>query len=240
MDHQDPTAGYHTGDAGFRRLAAALFAAGLGTFALLYSTQALLPILSRDFGVSPASSVLTLAVTVGATLGYVPKYEGSSNYEFRPLPYIDANYKDVVFVRGLAAVRDSVVTELADVAQALANINQSFSFSGTSGHHAFSAGGGSSFHDNADFCDRRDMDSDHGNSKCVRICSNGATPECADMGGGGFAVVEVDGAEELGKMIAEMPFAPFSEVTAELFIEGDRGFRQFQDAMAAMMEGAAS
>jgi hypothetical protein len=78
-------------------------------------------------------------------------------------------------VVGLASVRDSVVTELADVAQALANVNQSFSFSGTSGHHAFSGGG--AFNDRADFCDRRDADSDKGNSKCVRICSVGAAPE---------------------------------------------------------------
>jgi hypothetical protein len=40
-------------------------------------------------------------------------------------------------------------------------------------------------------------------------------------------------------MIVEMPFATFSDVTAELFVEGDKGFRQFQEAMAAMM-GAAS
>lgn len=53
---------------------------------------------------------------------------------------------------GLAAVRDSIVTELADVAQAIANVNQSFSFSGVSGHHAYSGGG--AFHDSADFCDR--------------------------------------------------------------------------------------
>ena len=59
------------------------------------------------------------------------------------------------------------------------------------------------------------------------------------MGGGGFAVVEVDDSEELSKMIVEMPFATFSDVTAELFVEGDKGFRQFQEAMAAMM-GAAS
>jgi hypothetical protein len=74
---------------------------------------------------------------------------------------------------------------LADVAQALANVNQSFSFSGTAGHHAFSAGGGASFHDNADFCDRRDNDSDKGNSKCVRICSVGASPECDGRHHGG-------------------------------------------------------
>jgi outer membrane protein len=43
------------------------------------------------------------SLTIGGSLGYVPKYEGSSDYEFRALPYVDANYKDVVFVRGLAA-----------------------------------------------------------------------------------------------------------------------------------------
>jgi len=60
------------------------------------------------------------------------------------------------------------------------------------------------------------------------------------MGGGGFATVEVESADELNQMIVEMPFAPFSEITAELFVEGDKGFRQFQEAMQAMLEGAAS
>ncbi|HET6510195.1 MAG TPA: MFS transporter [Baekduia sp.] len=65
--------GYRSGDAGFKRLAAALFAAGLGTFALLYATQALLPVLARDFDVSPAMSALTLAVTTGAVgIGLLP------------------------------------------------------------------------------------------------------------------------------------------------------------------------
>ena len=35
--------GYRTGEAGYRRITVALFAAGMATFALLYSTQALLP-----------------------------------------------------------------------------------------------------------------------------------------------------------------------------------------------------
>lgn len=60
------------------------------------------------------------------------------------------------------------------------------------------------------------------------------------MGGGGFAVVEVDDSDELGKMIVEMPFATFSEVNAELYVEGDKGFHQFQDAMAAMMGAPAA
>ncbi len=70
---------------------------------------------------------------------------------------------------GLKSLRDSIVTELADVAQALANLDQSFSFSGVSGHHAFTDG--ASFHDQVDFCDTADNLSDAGNSKCVRICS---------------------------------------------------------------------
>jgi YNFM family putative membrane transporter len=73
MASPGPTAGYRSGDPGFRRLAAALFAAGLGTFALLYSTQALLPILSRAFAVSPATSALSLAVTTaGVGIGLLP------------------------------------------------------------------------------------------------------------------------------------------------------------------------
>jgi hypothetical protein len=69
---------------------------------------------------------------------------------------------------GLKSVRDSVVTELADVAQAFANVNQSYSFSGVGGHHAFTAG--SAFTDLADFCDTPGVPTDAGNSKCVVIC----------------------------------------------------------------------
>jgi hypothetical protein len=59
------------------------------------------------------------------------------------------------------------------------------------------------------------------------------------LGGGGFGVVEVDDVETLNRMISEMPFVTFSEITAELYVEGDLGFRQFQESMQAMM-GAAS
>ena len=69
---------------------------------------------------------------------------------------------------GLKSVRDSVVTELADVAQAFANINQSFNFSGSCGHATFSAG--SSFSDQQDFCDSFGMTGMGGNSKCVSVC----------------------------------------------------------------------
>ena len=77
-------------------------------------------------------------------------------------------------VAGLKSVRDSVVTELGDVAQAIANINQSYSFSGAGGHHAFSAG--SAFIDTADFCDNATAITDAASqrSKCITICDNTA------------------------------------------------------------------
>lgn len=52
---------------------------------------------------------------------------------------------------GLVTVRDQVVQELADVAAAISRSNQSYSFSGVSGHTA--TGAGSLFVDQVDFCD---------------------------------------------------------------------------------------
>jgi YNFM family putative membrane transporter len=53
--------GYLPGDPGYRRLSIALFAAGLATFALLYSTQALLPELVDAYGVSPSQSAFSVS-----------------------------------------------------------------------------------------------------------------------------------------------------------------------------------
>ncbi|MCE9605095.1 MAG: hypothetical protein K8U03_09375 [Planctomycetia bacterium] len=75
---------------------------------------------------------------------------------------------------GLKSVRDSVVTELADVAQAIGNVNQTYSYSGVSGHHTFTAG--AQFTDNADFCDVPGTPTDIGNSKCVVICTSIQAP----------------------------------------------------------------
>nr|WP_240345357.1 MFS transporter [Pectobacterium brasiliense] len=47
----------------FMRITLALFSAGLATFALLYCVQPLLPVLSQDFGISPATSSLSLSVS---------------------------------------------------------------------------------------------------------------------------------------------------------------------------------
>ncbi len=58
--------GHRPGTPGYRRLSTALFAAGLATFAMLYSTQALLPELATAFDVSPSQSAISVSL---ATLG---------------------------------------------------------------------------------------------------------------------------------------------------------------------------
>jgi YNFM family putative membrane transporter len=63
--------GHQVGEAGYRRVTGALFAAGLATFALIYSTQPLLPEFSRAFSVSAAQSTLSVSLTtigLGAAL----------------------------------------------------------------------------------------------------------------------------------------------------------------------------
>ncbi|ATW50176.1 MFS transporter [Streptomyces peucetius subsp. caesius ATCC 27952] len=52
--------------AGYRRMSFALFAAGMATFALLYSTQALLPAVSTDFGVTAGTASWTVSAATGA------------------------------------------------------------------------------------------------------------------------------------------------------------------------------
>ncbi len=52
---------------------------------------------------------------------------------------------------GLATVRDQVVQELGDLGLAIGQINQSYSFSGITGHSSSVAG--SAFTDFLDFCD---------------------------------------------------------------------------------------
>ncbi len=82
---------------------------------------------------------------------------------------------------GLKSVRDSVVTELADVAQALANVDQSVFYSATSGHHAFT--GGLFFNDLPDFCDTSDPIAEGQQSKCVVICASAIHPNGAGADG---------------------------------------------------------
>ncbi len=73
-------------------------------------------------------------------------------------------------IAGLSSVRESVVTELADVAQAIANLNQTYSFGASIGHCGFT--GASSFTDLTDFCDTTGTAATVQQSKCVQVCSD--------------------------------------------------------------------
>ncbi|NGO77336.1 MFS transporter [Streptomyces sp. YC504] len=56
---------------GYRRISLALFAAGLATFALLYSTQALLPAISGEFAVTADDASWTVSAATGALALFV-------------------------------------------------------------------------------------------------------------------------------------------------------------------------
>src|SRR5262245_48757888 len=69
------------GGRGYRRANVALFAAGLATFALLYSTQALLPALSAGLALSPSQASLTVSVSTAAlALALLPVSALSERY----------------------------------------------------------------------------------------------------------------------------------------------------------------
>jgi YNFM family putative membrane transporter len=59
------------GGPGYRRMSLALFLAGVATFALLYSTQALLPLVSRDFGVTASAASWTVSGATGGLALFV-------------------------------------------------------------------------------------------------------------------------------------------------------------------------
>ena len=82
----------------------------------------------------------------------------------------------VGMVTGLTSLRDAAVTELADVAQAIAQLDQSYSYGGIDGHCASSAG--SQYLDAADFCDAAtddDADITASPSRCVVFCNDAGT-----------------------------------------------------------------
>jgi Flp pilus assembly pilin Flp len=82
---------------------------------------------------------------------------------------------------GLKSVRDAVVTELADVAQAIADLSQSYSYSGVDGHAA--ATSGSVFLDAQDFCDSNTDDDavPTTGTKCVIVAAAAIQDEAQDL-----------------------------------------------------------
>jgi YNFM family putative membrane transporter len=68
-----PRPALERGTAGYRRLGAAMWCAGLATFVLVYSVQALLPTLATEFAISSSTSSLVLsATTLTLALAVVP------------------------------------------------------------------------------------------------------------------------------------------------------------------------
>lgn len=59
------------GGPGYRRMSFALFLAGVATFALLYSTQALLPVISDEFGAAASDASWTVSAATGALALFV-------------------------------------------------------------------------------------------------------------------------------------------------------------------------
>ncbi|MBU5945726.1 MFS transporter [Streptomyces griseoincarnatus] len=59
------------GGPGYRRMSLALFLAGVATFALLYSTQALLPLVSSDLAVSASDASWTVSAATGGLALFV-------------------------------------------------------------------------------------------------------------------------------------------------------------------------
>src|SRR3546814_11231511 len=58
--------GHAPGSAGYRRVMLSMFAAGLATFVLLYSTQALLPAFVTEFPLTPTSTTVPVTATTDA------------------------------------------------------------------------------------------------------------------------------------------------------------------------------
>ena len=68
-----PSTFLEAGTPEYRRANLAMFVGGFATFALVYSTQPLLPLLAQDYGVSAASASLTVsATTAGLALMLIP------------------------------------------------------------------------------------------------------------------------------------------------------------------------
>ncbi len=68
-----PVHGHERGTPGYRRLVGAIWAAGVGSFTLLYAPQALLPLLSEDLDATPSTAALVVSVATGTlALALVP------------------------------------------------------------------------------------------------------------------------------------------------------------------------
>ncbi|MFC3849465.1 MFS transporter [Corynebacterium hansenii] len=78
-------------DPGFRRALVAVLFAGIASFQALYATQALLPVLTDDLGISPATAALTVSATTGGlACAIIPMSVLSERFGRRPMILIGA------------------------------------------------------------------------------------------------------------------------------------------------------
>ncbi|MCS5722102.1 MFS transporter [Herbiconiux sp. CPCC 203407] len=71
--HEPPWRGFQRGEPQYRRIVAALFAAGFATFTQIFDAQAVLPALRDELGVSAPTAALSVsAATVGIALSVLP------------------------------------------------------------------------------------------------------------------------------------------------------------------------
>lgn len=81
--------GYSAKSGAYRRITLALFLAGLVTFALLYETQPLLPIIGAEFSRDAASAALTVSLTTaGLALGLILAGPSSEYLGRRPVIFV--------------------------------------------------------------------------------------------------------------------------------------------------------
>lgn len=76
-------------------------------------------------------------------------------------------------IAGMTTVRDQIVTELGDVADAMSEVDQSYSYAGVQAHSGSTAG--SLFNDAQDFCERGGNDDDQegaAGTQCIVINGN--------------------------------------------------------------------
>lgn len=78
--------GLRPGAPGFRRVLVAVLFAGLASFQALYATQALLPTLTEDLAIDPATAALTVSATTGGlACAIIPMSVLSERFGRRPL-----------------------------------------------------------------------------------------------------------------------------------------------------------
>ena len=88
-------------------------------------------------------------------------------------------------VVGWQSIREAVVAELADIGDAIAALDQSYSFAGFTGHSASCSG--SFFSDNRDFCDDDDcVQTDGAFGRCI-VLTDAVKEDAAAVPGSGAA-----------------------------------------------------